>query len=237
MNISEAMREVESHQFAARLNLASDLKTFLRAAKMEEGVTTLLEEMTSPDKRAGVLSRIVRISQNRVDRRYENPWDVSLAVYFWILTFTDLEFAKVAAQSIEHTGNCWWARQIADQLLSAGHIHTTAGVHEVSRHFLTTPSSASLWESIINSIKEGVILIGEPVASATVIRAIGENSTAGEMMTSSGLQGIDTMVSASVNTVSHGSYNYELGWLGHVRPPYTTGTSPDTTASSIAYAA
>lgn len=245
MNLSEAMREAESHGFAARLNLASDLKTFLRAAKREESVLVLLDEMTSPDKRALVLSRVMQISQSRVDRRYENPGDVALAIYVWIMTFADLDFAKVAAQATEQVSKCWWARQIADQLLSAGHIHTTAGVLEVSARRQLAISSdwsslatgtipgvqcVSSWQTVMRYIDEGsfagVTPVGQSVAPMNFVCTVQEGSSAGEMILSSGFLGLTTSivsasVSASLYAGSPGSVNTETGWLGRARPPYT----------------
>jgi hypothetical protein len=117
MTLDEAMKEIESHEFAARVNVASDLTTFLQAAQAEPSVNCLLEELDSPEMRPAVLSKVYELTQRQVDPRYENPWDTALAVYVWAMSLRDLDLAKVAAKEVVQVPQCWWAAKLSRQLL------------------------------------------------------------------------------------------------------------------------
>jgi hypothetical protein len=117
MTISEAMNEIESYEFAARLNVASDLRTFLRAAQTEPSVNDLLQELDSPEKRLAVLSKVFELSQRQIDLSYENPWDSSLAIYVWSMSLKDLGLAKAAAETAIQAPQCWWAVKLSRKIL------------------------------------------------------------------------------------------------------------------------
>jgi hypothetical protein len=117
MTLNEAMKEIESHTFAARVNVASDLRTFLQAAQAEPSVKDLLEELDSPEKRPAVLSRIYELTQQQVDPRYENPWDTALAIYVWAMSLKDLDLAAIAAEVTARAPQCWWAAKLSRQML------------------------------------------------------------------------------------------------------------------------
>ena len=230
MSLSATMREVESHGFAARVNLSSDLKTFLRAAENEPAVRALFDEMASRDNMANILSRVAEIAQSRVDPRYENPYDVALAIYVWAMSFIDLSFAKVAAQAVEQASNCWWSKQLATQILTTGYIRsTTFDMMPVLAHQATMTSHHP--ENLIPS--GGLVFTGGAgTLAGTWIGTTGttfqgnlQDTGAGEMVIPLGFF-VDTnyIGTASISEGSPEGANTENGWLGTNRPIYTTAT-------------
>jgi len=130
MTLTEAMKEIESHAFAVRVNLASDYKTFLRAVQQEESAQTILKELPSSRNRLQLVNRIARLANQLVDSRYENPWDVAFAVYLWLLDLHDPIFSKIAAQSVAQAPQCWWSRTISKQILKSERLRSDAGVNQ-----------------------------------------------------------------------------------------------------------
>ena len=130
MTLSEAMKEIESHRFAARLNIASNLRTFLEAAKHEEAVTVLSQALETPDSRSAVLLRTLELSRHRVDLRYENQWDTALAVYVWLMSSKDRGITSIMAEAAAHAPQCWWATRLARDVLLEGQARNNAGVEE-----------------------------------------------------------------------------------------------------------
>lgn len=126
MSFIEAMREIESHAFIARLGIASDFNSLLRAMKLEPSVQTISDELESRDKQDQVLSKILSLVRQRTDIRYENPWDIALTVYLWLLSSKGLSAARVAAQVIAEAQQCWWAKELAGKVLSDSYIHTAS---------------------------------------------------------------------------------------------------------------
>jgi hypothetical protein len=72
MNLKDAFQKIESDEFAAYLGAASDLSTFLRAAKQQEVVHCLKKALNVPEALHEVFFRIYDLSRETVDLRYEN---------------------------------------------------------------------------------------------------------------------------------------------------------------------
>lgn len=117
MTLDEALRDIESLEFAARVNIASDLRTFLRVAGDQESVRTVLSGITSEENQQRVLLETLRLSRLQVDLRYENPWDSALAVLLWVLSLKALPLARVAAEAAVQAPQCWWALRVAEGIL------------------------------------------------------------------------------------------------------------------------
>ena len=114
MTIRNLMQEIESPQFSARLNIANNLKTFLRATFSEEASQNLIKQLLDfPENRWPLFKRVAELSQKQIDTQYENPWDTALAVYIWALSLVHLEAAQTAADFSLQAENCWWARQVS----------------------------------------------------------------------------------------------------------------------------
>lgn len=117
MSLNNLFVEIESYGFAARLNAASGLKTFLRAASSEGSVDKLLYKMDDIENRSLVLLRMMDLVRLKPDPRYENPKDTALAVYLWVLKIKDMNLAEIGAEAILSVPQCWWAARISRHIL------------------------------------------------------------------------------------------------------------------------
>jgi hypothetical protein len=116
--MEKLMLQIESYEFAALLNIASDFKVFWRAAYREEVTKELIQQLLDSPKNIWlVFKRTVDLSQQEIDPQYENPWDTALAVYLWALSMVNLEVAQTAAGFVINTENGWWAKKFANTLL------------------------------------------------------------------------------------------------------------------------
>src|SRR5271169_1782466 len=98
MNLREAREEIESADFAARVNVASGLSTLLEASKLEGAVVALWNEMISEEVTLRVLNRIRELAEESVDSRYRNPRDTALAVYLWLLVLRSPGLCDIGAE-------------------------------------------------------------------------------------------------------------------------------------------
>jgi hypothetical protein len=117
--IEELFKILESHEFSAMVNLASDFRTFIRILGAQSAVQSLCEEMRNPDVRTAVHERALSLVQDEGEAGYEHPWDSALAAYLWLLCSTDAELATILAGKIAPSRGCWWARKMADEWLSS----------------------------------------------------------------------------------------------------------------------
>ena len=124
MSIIENMKEIESHSFAARLNMASNFSGVLQIAQKEVCVQSLLQELKQSIALDQLLRRIEVLTRQRIDPRYENPWDTALTVYLWTTSLINPEKAKIAAYQVDQLPRCWWAREICSHLLRSSPVRT-----------------------------------------------------------------------------------------------------------------
>jgi hypothetical protein len=117
MTLDDALRDIVSEDFAARLAIASDLRLFLRIASKQGSVKTVLQAMNSDDNRGRVLVQLLHLLRLDVDYRYESPWDTAIAVLLWIVARGAPQFRVLAAQAALCASQCWWAPMIAEELL------------------------------------------------------------------------------------------------------------------------
>jgi hypothetical protein len=119
MNLEQAVNMIESHEFAVRAGLASDLRTFFDAVRQEKSVQYLLSQGTQEqDVVRQLLDRINDLAHRSIDIRYSNPWDAALTAYLWIIHLLDDEWVSLAAKSILQSANTWWAARYAESILS-----------------------------------------------------------------------------------------------------------------------
>lgn len=130
MSLNEIMKEIESHEFSAYLNVASDFKTLLRIAEKQEAVLDLLDELDFYEARQIILTRIIALSRIEIDPRYENPWDIPLTIYIWLLSLKDFDLANAAAEILAHLHQSWWAMRISRYILLREHEINMAGYME-----------------------------------------------------------------------------------------------------------
>lgn len=117
MNWQKALENIESHEFAAEVNIASHLGMFLAIARESESVRFVQAQLKDAGRVAELTTRAYQRTQEPVDPRYENRWDVSLAVYLWLLATENPKYASSVAYSVLVTPQCWWAHQLARQII------------------------------------------------------------------------------------------------------------------------
>ena len=120
MSWEEALTEIGSHAFAAKLNVVSSMRDFFSAASKEHSVIELLGEMrASGELREEVVGRIYDLSRLKVDPRYENPLDTSLATLLWMtyLSSREPDILQNAAVLVDRAPQCWYAKKLARRLL------------------------------------------------------------------------------------------------------------------------
>jgi hypothetical protein len=138
----ELFSAIESHRFSALVNVASNLKTFLRALDAQPEVRSLAGAMASPEVRSAVLARVAELAAKDFDQGYENPWDSALAAYLWLLSTADPEMAAAAAARIRACSRCWWANKVAEKAQPAT-TPPTNGPPAGSGTGTTTPAKTS----------------------------------------------------------------------------------------------
>lgn len=131
--MNSLFEDIESHEFASRLNVASNLVTFLRDARNQVSVIAIFEELDEKEKLFQVLTRLIDLSRKTVDPRYENPLDTALAVYLWLLSLKNSEVASLGAQFILKCSQCWWAERIARSILLGSTSQEKVKIQEVSQ--------------------------------------------------------------------------------------------------------
>jgi len=117
MTLEDALREITSDDFAARLAIASDLRMFLRIASKQTSVRSVLAQMDSEENRRRILKQVLQLLRLDVDYRYENPWDTAIAVLLWILARRTPQLGVLAAQAALEAPQCWWVPRIVEDML------------------------------------------------------------------------------------------------------------------------
>lgn len=117
MTFEEAIQDIKSHDFAARVNIASDFRTFLSLVENQEPFQSMVREMSSEINHRRILLEVLKISRQQVDSRYENPWDSAIAAFLEALRLKSHELALLAAEIAAQAPQCWWARKVADVVL------------------------------------------------------------------------------------------------------------------------
>lgn len=141
MNWKQALAEIETHDFAANLNVASGFRSFFRAVSKDPVILVLRERMReSGEAREEILGRIYDLARFDIDLRYENPNDIPLAVSLWLMYFTSFS-SGLAAYYVDQAPNCWYAKKLARRLLvppksetsdSSGHVNDEQAWFQIS---------------------------------------------------------------------------------------------------------
>ena len=119
MTWSEVFQQIESYEFAARINIASSRKIFLLALSTDPAFHKLAEMIReAADSSDRVLKRIKSLTEMQFDYRYENPFDAALAAYAWALAKESIpSHARIAAELLISARQTWWAREVASMIL------------------------------------------------------------------------------------------------------------------------
>lgn len=115
-SLNEAMQSIDGFEFAARLSIASDWRTFVRAARKQPEVQLLAKMLEAPEVQDAIRQRIAAHLAEEVDPAFEHPRDAAIAVYLWLLSFCQPASARFLATKILPMKNLWWGRQFARKL-------------------------------------------------------------------------------------------------------------------------
>jgi len=116
-DLNRAFAELESIETSISLNTAGGVSAFLNLAQTLESIETVLREIENGEKCLVLLKRIVRFYNEVVDYRYENKWDVPLALYTWLLSIKNFSLGVIAAEIVIKIPNCWWASRISRNII------------------------------------------------------------------------------------------------------------------------
>ena len=140
MPVIAEIKDVESADFAARVNIASDLPTFLRAIAEQPSVAELNRRVCETPSFLSVLfTKMRHLRDVDFDGQYENPKDVAMATYGWILATTNPELMGLVGDVLSSLRNSWWSSRLATLYQSRAIDETVAGpslVPEREGHFV-----------------------------------------------------------------------------------------------------
>ena len=154
MTLPEPILVIESHEFAARVNVASDFGTFAAAMEAHEAFA----DARQPAYAARIAQRALELIRRRVDIRYENPWDAALAAYILLLLHTSRGLARVVSAGVLQLPQLWWASKLARHVVHEGRTESSDGIYQfgaVPGAAARTPGSTEL-------------VVWFPIAHATV---------------------------------------------------------------------
>ena len=119
MKITE-QKEIESIEFAARVNIASDLDTFLRAIATEPSVRSLRQRSLTDPSMIDSLFKVMRhLIDSDFDPKYENPMDAALSTYGWIIASGRPDLEGLVGDLVGSLRNSWWANQLGNHYRTA----------------------------------------------------------------------------------------------------------------------
>jgi hypothetical protein len=124
---------LEKPNFSARLNVVSGLRSFVRALALQAEVRELSEKLQSPDAQREVFEHLMELASEPVATDEENPNDVALAAYTWLLNAKNQALARLAAVRIKQCPQYWWARKLAEHVESTQSFSSDAGTVVVSK--------------------------------------------------------------------------------------------------------
>jgi hypothetical protein len=112
MDLQDAMDYVESVDFSVRVGVASGLDTFTKVIADDTAVKALLDR----EFRLRIAERVLELSREPFDDKYENPNDFAVATYLWVLQQISPPVAVVCAKA-GLMMNTFWVRRIAYGIL------------------------------------------------------------------------------------------------------------------------
>jgi hypothetical protein len=116
---------IESPAFSARLNVVSGYAQFVRALGSQPEIRELRSGVNSVEDASELRHRISSLASAPHDPAYENPHDVALAAYLWVLSMCAPDIAQLAAETILAQPS-WWARKVAEKVVAD--TNTGAGI-------------------------------------------------------------------------------------------------------------
>lgn len=120
--------------------------------------------MSDESRYTTVLSRLLDLSQQKTDLRYENPSDVAVAIYLWLLAAKKKALARVGAQTVWELPRYWWAKGMARQILFGGESQagSTAGQVTTGDAYVSARNDAPERLFPLTSILGGPLFTEQP---------------------------------------------------------------------------
>jgi len=131
MMIQKLFKQIESHDFAAELNLALNLRNFFKIAERQECVRQLRQMLKDAKNITTTVIRIAKLAKQKVDARYENPYDTAIAIYTWALFLENRTAGKIAAEYATEIKQGWWTPKYAQQILKEIAYYTPTEIKEL----------------------------------------------------------------------------------------------------------
>jgi hypothetical protein len=121
IDLDRYFKEFESIEFAAKVNIASGFQMFQEIVNKDITYNFFITNIRNGGMGFAngpeiVLRRIDELINTEFDNKYENPYDVALAVYAMALEQDSHEAGMCAAQMLNDAKQIWWTRRVINQI-------------------------------------------------------------------------------------------------------------------------
>jgi hypothetical protein len=116
--LPDVLGQIESHDFSALLDVASDLKSFHQAVNARPEFHDLLEHLKNKESADAVCDRAHELARWPIDPRDEHPYDAAVATYLLALSMWQEGLAREVAQVVAQSQSWWWADRVASDLFA-----------------------------------------------------------------------------------------------------------------------
>lgn len=117
--IERLLKDVESHDFASAIKVASSVASAKRIAQRHPVVRALIERVREEPWRAeAVIQRARDLSERPVDPRYESPWDAALFALLIVLEESAPTSVQAVAARTASAPQTYLAGRLAHELLA-----------------------------------------------------------------------------------------------------------------------
>src|SRR5262249_28109612 len=129
--LQELFDRIEADEFWAAVNVASDERAFLRGVELQPEVQQLHKRLSSPATWEEVYRHAIELVKREADPNYANPWATPVTVYLAALDHHTKNLANILAESLRDREGFWWARRVAERILSEQGFATESAVTTV----------------------------------------------------------------------------------------------------------
>jgi hypothetical protein len=109
----------ENLETAIEVNVVSGYRQFVAAISSLSIAKNLNREILTTQDVNCVILRCKQLIEMPSDPQYENPFDVALSIYLWVLSQKCSSAAQGIAKAVLQCEQCWWAQKLALQILDA----------------------------------------------------------------------------------------------------------------------
>lgn len=137
--LGDLFSEIETPQFDARVNLASDVRVFLRILRADQAVTELVSSMRSSQAAASdVVERVNRLALVEGEDGFAHPADSAIATYVATLYWVGSPWAGTIARVVGSLPDAGWSGAVARVV---GRDRSTNQSTNASKQFGDAPSA------------------------------------------------------------------------------------------------